>query len=459
MTAKPALWTSANRATTVGILMLITIAAFEQLGVSTAMPALIADLRGERLYSWPFTAVLAASVVATVLGGRFCDRYGPARPLLVGPALFLVGLLTAGTAHGMPLLLTGRVLQGLGLGIQIVAIYVLVAIVYPERDRAAVFGLVAAAWVVPAAVGPTLAGLVTENFGWRWVFLGIAPVVPLGVLLMVPAVRTLPPAPPPNRPARRGLPAAAVAAGIGLAALTWAAQHPSLGTAGLAVVGIALLAVSLRTLLPSGTLRARPGLPMVVLARGMFAGAFFAVEVYVPLTLTAVHHYPPALAGLPLTAGAFGWASASSWQGKHLDVPRLVLVRRGFLVVAAGLAGMVLVAAPWGIGWLAAVFWFVAGAGMGLAFPCLSVLSMEYAAPDERGFASAALQVSDMMGSAAMIGFGGVLLGAVASAAAPTVAVIPIDLLMAGLALLGALLVRRMSDQSGITEESRSTLV
>ena len=190
--SRTSLWSGSYRATTIGMTMLVTIAAFEHLGVSTAMPTMVADLHGAALYSWPFTAFLAASVMATVLSGRVSDRLGPVPALLAGPGLFLAGLLTAGVANGMPMLLAGRVLQGLGLGTQTVAIYVLVALVYPAARRPAAFGLLAAAWVIPSLVGPTAAGLITEHVGWRWVFLGIAPFAVLGVLLLVPVLRSLP---------------------------------------------------------------------------------------------------------------------------------------------------------------------------------------------------------------------------------------------------------------------------
>lgn len=441
-TASP-LWNQQNRAATTGMLVLITIAAFEHLGVSTATPRMLADLHGEALYSWPFTAFLAASVMATVLSGRACDRFGPGPALLIGPGFFLAGLIVAGTATGMPQLLSGRALQGLGLGAQIVAIYVLVALVHAERDRPAAFGLLAAAWVVPSVVGPTAAGLITEHWGWRWVFLALCPLALLGVLLLVPTVRGL----PPNQGSttkRRGVPLGAVAAGVGISALTWGAQHPSTSGVLLGVAGLALLIPALRVLLPKGTLRAKSGLPVVVLARGIFAGAFFAVEAYLPLTLTTVHGYSPALAGLPLTVGALGWSAASTWQGRHPDVPRVTLVRTGFATLAVALGATALIGPGWPIGWLAAVLWVVAGAGMGLAIPSLTVLTMHHAAEDQRGFASSALQVADMMTSALTVGIGGVLLGALASAAHPSAAVIPLDLVMGVIALAGIAITRRM---------------
>lgn len=437
-------WSARYRATTIGMLTLVTVAAFEHLGVSTAMPRMVADLHGEALYSWPFTAFLVASVMATVLSGQFCDRFGPGLALLVGPGVFLAGLIASGVADGMPLLLAGRVLQGLGLGTQVVAIYVLVALVFPHRSRPAVFGLLAAAWVVPSLVGPTAAGLITEHVGWRWVFLGIAPFALLGLALLVPVIRTLPEVDrdAPRSTVRRGVALAAVATAFGIAALTWAAQHPSLGMLWLGLAGLGALVPALRVLLPRGTFTARPGLPATVLVRGVFAGAFFGVEAFVPLTLTAVHGFSPAMSGVPLTVGACGWAAASHWQGRKPDLDRPALIRTALLVLAAALAVMALIGPDWGLAWLALPCWVVAGGAMGLAIPSISVLGLDYAAPRDRGFVSAALQVNDMTFAAIAVGVGGVMLATLASTTAPSAAIVPLNLLLAGLALVGALVFR-----------------
>ena len=161
-----------RRATTAGVLLMVSMVVFESMGVGTAMPAVVADLGALSLYAWPFVAFMAAASFGTVLGGRWCDRSGPKAVLLLGPALFTAGLITAGSATGMTQLLVGRVLQGLGAGAVAVGTYVLIGIVYPERVRPAMFGLMSSAWVLPSLVGPPLSGLVTERFSWRWVFLG-----------------------------------------------------------------------------------------------------------------------------------------------------------------------------------------------------------------------------------------------------------------------------------------------
>ena len=138
---RSALFGPGRRATTVGLVLLTLVTAFEAMGVGTAMPAVIADLGAVSAYGWPFSAFLAASVLGTVVGGRWCDLAGPRPALLVTPLLFAAGLIVAGTAGTLAQLLVGRVLQGASAGTQFVAVFVTIAAIYPERSRPAVFGL------------------------------------------------------------------------------------------------------------------------------------------------------------------------------------------------------------------------------------------------------------------------------------------------------------------------------
>jgi MFS family permease len=316
-----------RRATTIGIVLLISLIAFEAMGVNTAMPALVADLGGVALYAWPFVSFMAASVFATVLGGRWCDRAGPRVPLVVSPLMFGAGLLVAGTATTMAQLLVGRVLQGAGAGMSSVAIFVLIAAVYPERARPAVFGLISSAWVLPALLGPPVSGLVTQTLSWHWVFLGLVPLVLVATALVVPAVRTL--TPPEQRvgAARRGVVPAAFAASGGVAALSWASQHASVLAAVVAAASVAVLVPALVRLFPRGVLRLKRGIPTVVASRGLLAGVFFTINSYLPLMLEATHGWSLAGAGIPLIVGALAWSGASAWQGRHPDLPRTTLLR------------------------------------------------------------------------------------------------------------------------------------
>ncbi|MEC3973820.1 MFS transporter [Amycolatopsis sp. H20-H5] len=436
------LWAPQRRVTTVALLLVVTLVAFESMGVATAMPTMVAELDGLSLYSWPFTTFLIASVVATVLSGRVGDLRGPAPALVAGPVLFAAGLVVAGTANGMAALLLGRALQGFGAGLLLVSVSLLIALTFTDRERPVIYAANAAAWVLPAVIGPSVAGVLTVSVGWRWVFLGLVPLLALGFVLLVIVVRRLPAHVPGVRGQQAGV-IAAVLAALGVAVVTWAAQHPSPSALAYGLAGLLALAYALRKLLPAGTLTSRPGLPTVVASRALISGAYAGMEAYLPLTMSAVHGYGPALAGLPLTITAVGWSAASVLQGRFLDWSRQACLRTGFALVAGGLALFALVSQPWFPGWVAVAACAVGGAGMGIAMPAISVLLLRYSPESERGFSTSAMQLGDWVGSAITIGLGGVLLTALASAKEPSPAVAVLIVLMIALALLGVRLTSR----------------
>jgi MFS family permease len=431
------------RAATAGIVGLISLIAFEAIAVATALPTAVRELDGLAWYGWSFTALLVTSVVGMVAAGELTDRVGGRTPLLLGVGAFLAGLLTAGLASDMAVFLLGRALQGVGVGLLIVVTYVVVGDQYPERLRPTVFGAISAAWVIPSLVGPVVAGALAEGPGWRWVFLGLVPLVAAAVVSLLPTLRRMrrPADPALPRPGRR---VAAVATAVGVAAVQWSLQGLDWLRVPALAGGLVVLVVGLRALLPRGTAALRRGVPAVVGFRGLLAGAFMSVESLVPLTLTLVHGYSPTAAGAPLTLGALGWAAASFWQGRRGDVPRHLLVRAGFLLVAVAAAGMAVVAQPWSPAWVIYPVWVAGGCGMGLAMSSLSVLLLSFSPPAERGVNSSALQLSDSVASALCIGLGGALVAASARGVLPLGrAASALDLAMVAVVVAGAVLAGR----------------
>ncbi len=433
----------AHRLTTAGLFMLVTFVMFEGMAVATAMPTAVAELDGLAWYGWTFSAYLVASVVGMVLGGDIGDRRGSQRALLTGVGLFAAGLLVAGIAGDMALFVAARGLQGVGGGMIVVSLYVVAGQAYRPALRPALFAAFAAAWVMPALVGPLIAGLVTEYTSWRLVFLGLLPMIAAGLLLVLPATRRLP-IPSGTVVPSRGRRWWALLAGLGIGVLQYAGQRLDLVAIPIAVLGGIALVVGLRRLLPAGTVLARPGLPAVIAGRGLLAGAFFGMDVLLPLVLTQVHGYSPAAAGIPLSAGALGWAGASQVQSRLQGRDRAALLRLGFLLVAVGIAGTALIAVPGVGGWPAYVSWAVAGLGMGLGMPSLSVLLLDRSPEHRRGADSAAFQIGDVTGSALCIGVVGVLVAAATAGILPLrSAVLVAVAVLTGLAVLGALVAPR----------------
>ena len=188
MPTSPTLLSPALRWTTIGSIALIFLGAFVSLAVTTIMPTIARELDGEALYSAAFSGTLAASVIGMVVVGRWADAGGPARPLVISMVVFVIGLLLSGTAMTMEIFVVGRVLQGLGNGGIIVALYVVVGRIYPPGLHPKIFGAFAAAWVLPSLIGPPLAGVVAEVFSWHWVFLGVGVLMVFAGAAVIPAL-------------------------------------------------------------------------------------------------------------------------------------------------------------------------------------------------------------------------------------------------------------------------------
>ncbi|MGR6316391.1 MFS transporter [Micromonospora soli] len=432
------------RAMTVGSVALVSLLAFEALAVGTAMPTVARSLDGLSLYALAFGGPFASGVVAMVVSGIWCDARGPRASMWHGVAWFVAGLVVAGAAPTMGVLVVGRVVQGFGSGLLSVALYVIVGQAYPEELRRKVFAAFAAAWVVPSLVGPALAGLIVEHLGWRWVFLAVPLVAVPAVLLIQPGLRALGAA-DRVRPAAGALARIGWACGAGASAALLHYGGQQRGALAVGLVGAALvgLLVCVPRLLPAGFLRAARGLPTVIGLRGLASAAFAGAEVVIPLMLSRERHFSPTAAGLVLTVGALAW-SVGSWIQGRLATPRsaATLPRAGLACVATGTAGVTLALLP-GVPVAAAVLaWAVAGLGMGLLYPSLSVLTLALSAPDEQGRNSSALQLGDSLAAATVLALTGAVL---AAGAAPGPAQYALTLAVAaGCALVGVLLAGRV---------------
>lgn len=430
------IWSSRYIWVTVGAVALIFLAAMQSLAVTTVMPVVSDDLDGDRLYAVAFAGILATSVIGMVAVGAWCDRGGVLAPLTTAVVLFVAGLLIAGLAPTMPLLVVGRLVQGLGTGGQTVALYVVVARVYPGALHGRVFAAFSAAWVVPSLIGPFLAGAVTEFLHWRWVFLGVAGLTVAAFALVVVRLHGLPLH--TDEPASGGVGgrlACAVAVAAGALGLSLAGELGGWAWAAVAA-SVVVIGIASRPLLPRGTLRAARGLPSVVLMRGLIAGALFGAEIYVPYLLIDEYGFSPTWAGLGLTAAALAWAGAAELQGRFGDRmgnARITLVGTALLVASLAIAMVTALLHLHPA--VLIVGWGFAGGGMGLMYPRLTVLTLAYSTPSNQGFNSSALSISDSVGSASSIA----VLGLAFTALVGTDAGFPAVFAIAGALALAAL--------------------
>jgi MFS family permease len=316
----------------------------------------------------------------------------------------------------MEVLIGGRVLQGLGGGALTVGLYVVVGLVYPSLLQPAIFASFAAAWVLPALVGPGLAALVAGAFGWRWVFIGTIALVLLALMLIAPALRRMQPHPEGTTTPVSRLGWACLGA---VAVLTLELLGSASGLAGGGAVGALLLVfLALARLLPVGTLTGRRGLPAVVATRGLLSAGFFCAEAYIVYVLQDRWGLSVGQAGTALTLVGVVWALSSQVQsrlGTRINHERAM--QAGTTLVLAGIVALVVTVALRGAGsGLPAVLpiaaYVLAGAGMGFAYPRTSVAMLAESTDRDRGLNSSALSVADSLGAALALSVSGVAFAA-----------------------------------------------
>ena len=457
-----------NRALTIGLVLTITLVAFEALAISTVMPIVARDFGRLDLYGWVFTSFMLGSLIGIVLAGGLIDRRGLALPFSLGLALFAVGLAAGGLAPSMEELVLARFLQGLGAGTIPPIAYVAIGRRLTERQRPRMFAMLSTAWVLPGVLGPVIAGFVGEFLGWRAVFLGLLPLIGVAALIAFPEVARISAAPSTGADAaehaaaaslRRRLPLAVlVAVGTGLILTGLGTGNTTLAVS-LVVVGALLGLPALQRLTPRGTLRSARGLPTAVLLRGVATFAFFGVDAYVALTLVEWRGLSVIEAGISLTAATITWTAGSWVQARlsHQVAPER-FITLGLAVVAAGLAAFGLVLNPLVPTWLAVPAISLAGLGMGFAYSPMTLIVLKVAAPGEQGSASSALSLTDSLGTALGTGLTGALVAAAVRGGTDPAAGLAVGFgLAAAMALLGVALSVRLRTHSPAGTATAST--
>lgn len=439
-------WDREHRRLTIGLLATVAFTAFEALAVATVLPTTVKEIGGLNFYGWAFSAFMIASLIGITAGGALADIRGPALPFLAGAGIFVLGLLGAGASLSMPLLVAARFVQGIGSGAISSVSYVAVGRGYSPEARPRMIALLSSAWVIPGLLGPALAGLVTDLFGWRWVFYALAPATAVGAGIAAPAMRRMG-VEPSKAPGASSRTRDAVVLTLGAALLMGGLENPTPWVAlALGAGGLALGLPPLRRLLPDGTLRLRFGLGASVALVGITGFAFFGAEAFVPLAISGVRDQQATIAGLPLTVGTLTWTTGAWIQARQADrMSRRALVVTGFVLIGTGVAGTSAILFPTVPIWVAGLTWGLTSLGMGITYSTLALVILECASEGEEGRASAALQLSYTLCIALGTGVGGAIV-AVATRLGESLSsgILLVNAVMVGMTLLGVLAARRM---------------
>src|SRR4051794_31706459 len=379
--------------------------------VNIAFPAIASDFGGTSLasLSWILNAYAIVFAALLVPAGRTADRLGRKRSFIAGLALFTLASALCAAAPTVELLVAARVLQAVGAASVFPTSLALLLPEFPPAERRKAVSIWAALGAVAAAAGPPIGGLLVQA-GWQLVFLVN---VPIGIVLLVFAVRTLSEAREPAGTPRPDLAGAALlTAAVG--ALTFAIVKSSDWGWG-ATQTVALLAAA-AVLLGAFWLRSsRHPAPIVepALLRNrsfafanagalLFFMAFGAMLLGSVLFLTQVWHESVLRAGLEIAPGP---ATAAAFA-----VPGALLSERVGERVTGALGALLF--ALGGVWWLARIGatpdyaesflpgMIIGGAGVGLVIPSLTSAATAALPPNRFATGSAVLAMSRQIGVA-----------------------------------------------------------
>jgi len=153
--------------------------------VSSSLPRIISELGGDQsAFTWVVTSTLLATTVSTPIWGKLADLLNRKLLIQLALGLFVLGSALAGFSQNPEMLITFRVVQGLGAGGLTALSQIIMADIISPRDRGRYMGLFGGIMAVGTIGGPLIGGLLTDSIGWRWNFFVGVPVAILAIILL-----------------------------------------------------------------------------------------------------------------------------------------------------------------------------------------------------------------------------------------------------------------------------------
>jgi len=392
-----------------GLLLVLFLVSLDQTIVGTAMPRIIAELKGFERYAWVTTAYLLAETAVIPIVGKLGDLYGRKWITIAGVATFLVGSALCGVATGMTGLIAFRGIQGLGGGMILATVFTLVADIFPDPAKRAKYqGFFFAVFAVSSVIGPYLGGWITDYQSWRWVFYVN---LPLGLFSLFVLPRALPQT--SRRPDAQidilGAITSTVAVVSLLLALSWVGEGDA-WTSARVLVGLAVAAFSTAAFVPIELRAAEPIIPFVLFRNRTIAVAsvvmflvgivMFGVILYTPLFVQGVLGRSATGSGavltpLVLTMTVMGIAGGQLIARVRRVKPFLLF---GTAMMTIGVFLLTTLGTNAGSGTIAG-FLFVVGLGMGLVMPTTTLAVQTAVEKQMMGVATSATQFIRSIGA------------------------------------------------------------
>ncbi len=171
------------------IAVVVTLAAFMEILDTTIVNVALPHIAGSLSSSndeatWALTSYLVANAIVLTISGWLSSVIGRKRYFIICITMFTVFSFMCGIADSLPQLVTFRLLQGFFGGGMQPSQQAIILDTFPPEKRGAAFGITAIATIVAPVLGPTLGGLITDTYNWRWIFFLNLPIGVITIFLV-----------------------------------------------------------------------------------------------------------------------------------------------------------------------------------------------------------------------------------------------------------------------------------
>ncbi|MFJ7730748.1 DHA2 family efflux MFS transporter permease subunit [Lysinibacillus sp. NPDC097231] len=137
---------------------------------------------------WLSTGFMLVNGVLVPITAYLMKRFSTRQLFISSMLSLLIGSILCAAAPNFATLLIGRMIQAVGAGIIMPLLMSIVMFIFPPEKRGSMMGLIGLAIIFAPAIAPTLAGFVIDYYSWRWLFIGL---IPLVVIIIVMAMKYL----------------------------------------------------------------------------------------------------------------------------------------------------------------------------------------------------------------------------------------------------------------------------
>ncbi|MQY21658.1 MFS transporter [Nocardia macrotermitis] len=406
-----------------GLLLGLFVTILSSTVVSNALPTIISDLHAtQTTYTWVITGTLLAMTITTPIWGKLADLVSKKLLIQLALVIFVVGSAIAGQAHNPAMLITARVVQGLGAGGLSALVQVIMAAMISPRERGRYSGYTGAVFALATVGGPLIGGLIVDTswLGWRWCFyVG----VPFAVIALIVLQKTLD-LPVAKRKVKIDWLGATLVSGAAALLLLWVSfagsKYDWLSWQTGAMLGGTVVLVAL--FIVAENYASEPIVPLQLfrirtLSLSTLASLFVGVVMFGATTFLSQYFQlargdSPTKAGLMTLPMIAGLAVASTISGRIVTSTgrwKNILVLGGAAMTAGyGLLGMLRYDTAY---WQLAIYMVLVGAGLGMTMQNLVLCVQNQVRPQELGVASSTVSFFRSLGGAIGVSALGALLG------------------------------------------------